>query len=95
MKKLRYSNGNSNKKKVVTPYERMQENMKNGVLIEEYTNLAESVTTEKEARDLIQKAWGVKSVNPNVFKVVTEIIKKREIIKGGAYAPPYFLINKQ
>ena len=79
MKKLRY--GNSNKKKVVTPYERMQENMKNGVLIDEYTNLAESVTTEKEARDLIQKAWGVKSVNPNVFKVVTEIIKKREIIK--------------
>jgi hypothetical protein len=67
-----------------TPYEQMQENMKNGVLIEEYTNLAENVTTEKEARDLIQKAWGVKSVNPNVFKVVTEIIKKREIIKGGA-----------
>ncbi len=79
MKKLRY--GNSNKKKVLTPYERMQENMKNGVLIEEYTNLAESVTTEKEARDLIQKAWGAKRINPNVFKVVTEIIKKREIIK--------------
>ena len=79
MKKLRY--GNSNKKKVLTPYERMQENMKNGVLIEEYTNLAESVTTEKEARDLIQKAWGAKNINPYIFKVVTEIIKKREIIK--------------
>ena len=78
MKKLRYGN---NTKKVLTPYEQMQENIKNGVLIEEYTNLAENVTTEKEARDLIQKAWGVKSVNPNVFKVVTEIIKKREIIK--------------
>jgi len=78
MKKLRYGN---NTKKVLTPYEQMQENVKNGVLIEEYTNLAENVTTEKEARDLIQKAWGVKSVNPNVFKVVTEIIKKREIIK--------------
>ena len=78
MKKLR--NG-KNTKKVLTPYEQMQENMKNDVLIEEYTNLAENVTTEKEARDLIQKAWGVKSVNPNVFKVVTEIIKKREIIK--------------
>ena len=81
MKKLRYGN---NTKKVLTPYEQMQENMKSGVLIEEYTNLAENVTTEKEARDLIQKAWGVKSVNPNVFKVVTEILEKREIIKGGA-----------
>ena len=81
MKKLRYGN---NTKKVLTPYEQMQENMKNGVLIDEYTNLAENVTTEKEARDLIQKAWGVKSVNPNVFKVVTEILEKREIIKGGA-----------
>ena len=72
------------KTKVLTPFEQMQENMKNGVLIEEYTNLAENVTTEKEARDLIQKAWGVKNVNPNVFKIVTEIIEKREIIKGGA-----------
>lgn len=81
MKKLRYG---KNTKKVLTPYERMQENMNNGILIEEYTNLVENVTTEKEARELIQKAWGVKSVNPNIFKVVTEIIKKREIIKGGA-----------
>ena len=72
------------KTKVLTPFEQMQENMKNGVLIEEYTNLAENVTTEKEARDLIQKAWGVKNVNPNVFKIVTEILEKREIIKGGA-----------
>lgn len=82
MKKLRY--GKNDKKKVLTPFEQMQENMKNGVLIDEYTNLAENVQTEKEARDLIQKAWGVKSVNPNVFKIVTEILEKREIIKGGA-----------
>jgi len=82
MKKLRY--GKNDKKKVLSPFEQMQENMKNGVLIDEYTKLAEEVTTEKEARDLIQKAWGVKNVNPNVFKVVTEIIEKREIIKGGA-----------
>ena len=82
MKKLRY--GKNNKKKVLSPFEQMQENMKNGVLIDEYTKLAEEVTTEKDARDLIQKAWGVKNVNPNVFKVVTEIIEKREIIKGGA-----------
>lgn len=82
MKKLRY--GKNDKKKVLSPFEQMQENMKNGVLIDEYTKLAEEVTTEKDARDLIQKAWGVKNVNPNVFKVVTEIIEKREIIKGGA-----------
>lgn len=82
MKKLRY--GKNDKKKVLSPFEQMQENMKNDVLIDEYTKLAEEVTTEKDARDLIQKAWGVKNVNPNVFKVVTEIIKKREIIKGGA-----------
>lgn len=82
MKKLRY--GKNDKKKVLSPFEQMQENMKNGVLIDEYTKLAKEVTTEKEARDLIQKAWGVKNVNPNVFKVVTEIIEKREIIKGGA-----------
>lgn len=82
MKKLRY--GKNDKKKVLSPFEQMQENMKNGVLIDEFTKLAEEVPTEKDARDLIQKAWGVKNVNPNVFKVVTEIIEKREIIKGGA-----------
>lgn len=82
MKKLRYES--KNKKRVLSPYEQMQENMRNSVLIDEYTKLAEKVQTEKEARDLIQKAWGVKSVNPNVFKIVTEILEKREIIKGGA-----------
>lgn len=82
MKKLRY--GKNDKRKVLSPFEQMQKNMNNGVLIDEYTKLAEEVTTEKDARDLIQKAWGVKNVNPNVFKVVTEIIEKREIIKGGA-----------
>ena len=78
MKKLRY--GKNDKKKVLSPFEQMVENMKNGVLIDEYTKLAEEVTTEKEARDLIQKAWNVGRINPNVFKVVTEIIKNRGII---------------
>lgn len=79
MKKLRY--GNNTKKKVLTPHEQMKENMKNGVLIDEYTRYAEEVITEKEARVLIGKAWGKKGVNPNIFRVVTEIIKKRNIIK--------------
>ena len=79
MKKLKY--GKNDKKKMLTSWQQMIENMKNGVLIDEYTKLAEEVTTEKEARDLIQKAWNVGRINPNVFKVVTEIIKKLEIIK--------------
>lgn len=62
----------------------MQENMRKGVLIDEYTKLAESVETETDARDLIKKVWTTKSVNPNVFKVVTEILEKRNIFKGGA-----------
>jgi hypothetical protein len=78
MKKLRY--GKNDKKKMLTSFQQMIENMKNGVLIDEYTKLAEEVTTEKEARDLIQKAWNVGRINPNVFKVVTEIIKNRGII---------------
>ena len=78
MKKLRY--GKNDKEKVLTSWQQMIENMKNGVLIDEYTKLAEEVTTEKEARDLIQKAWNVGRINPNVFKVVTEIIKNRGII---------------
>ena len=78
MKKLRY--GKNNKKKMLTSLAQMIKNMKNGVLIDEYTKLAEEVTTEKEARDLIQKAWDVGRINPNVFKVVTEIIKNRGII---------------
>lgn len=80
MKKLRYKSKN-NKKKVLDPYEQTLENMKNNVLIEKYTKLAESVTTESEARRLIQRAWGAKDTNPNVFKVVTDIIKERNIIK--------------
>ena len=79
MKKLRY--GKNNKKKMLTSLAQMVKNMKDGVLIDKYTKLAEEVTTEKEARDLIQKAWDVGHINPNVFKVVTEIIKNREIIK--------------
>lgn len=62
----------------------MQENMRKGVLIDEYTKLAESIETETDARDLIKKAWATKSVNPNVFKVVIEILEKRNIFKGGA-----------
>ena len=79
MKKLRYA---SRRPKVLTPYELLLENMKNGVLIEEYINLAENVTTEKEARELSRKAIGKKNINPNVFRKVVEILKKRGLLRG-------------
>ena len=79
MKKLRYA---SRRPKVLTPYELLLENMKNGVLIEEYINLAEKVSTEKEARELTRKAIGKKNINPNVFRKVVEIFKKRGLLRG-------------
>lgn len=79
MKKLRYA---SRRPKVLTPYELLLENMKNGVLIEEYINLAEKVSTEKEARELARKAIGKKNINPNVFRKVVEILKKRGLLGG-------------
>lgn len=79
MKKLRYA---SKRPKVLTPYELLLENMKNGVLIEEYINLAETVTTEKEARELARKAIGKKNINPNIFRKVVEILKKRGLLRG-------------
>lgn len=79
MKKLRYA---SRRPKVLTPYELLLENMKNGVLIEEYINLAEKVSTQKEARELARKAIGKKNINPNVFRKVVEILKKRGLLCG-------------
>ena len=79
MKKLRYGR---RRPKVLTPYEQMLENMKNGVLINEFTELAEKVSTEKEARELARKAIGKKNINPNVFRKVVEILKKRGLLCG-------------
>ena len=78
MKKLRYSR---RRPKVLTPYELLLENMKNGVLIDEFKELAENVTSEKEARELARKAIGKKNINPNVFRKVVEILKKRGLLR--------------
>lgn len=79
MKKLRYS---PRRPRVLTPYERMLENMKNGVLVDEFKELAENVSTQKEARELARKAIGKKNINPNVFRIVVEILKKRGLLRG-------------
>lgn len=79
MKKLRYSR---RRPRVLTPFEKMLENMKNGVLVNEFTELAEKVSTEKEARELTRKAIGKKNINPNVFRKVVEILKKRGLLRG-------------
>lgn len=79
MKKLRYA---SRRPKVLTPYEQMLENMKNGVLVNEFTELAENASTQKEARELARKTIGKKNINPNVFRKVVEILKKRGLLRG-------------
>lgn len=79
MKKLRYA---SRRPKVLTPYELLLENMKNCVLVDEFKELAENVSTQKEARELARKAIGKKNINPNVFRIVVEILKKRGLLCG-------------
>ena len=60
--------------------EQVKENIKNGYGVDKFRVLAKSVTTEKEARDLFQKAWDAK-YNPKIFGIVAEIIEKKEIFK--------------
>lgn len=78
MKKLRYA---SKRPKVLTPYEQMLENMKNGVLMDEFTELAENASTQKEARELARKAIEKKNINPNVFRTVVETLKSRGLLR--------------
>ena len=79
MKKLRYT---SRRPRVLTPYERVLENIKNDVLIDEFKELAENASTQKEARELARKAIGKKNINPNVFRKVVEILKNRGLLHG-------------
>ena len=48
------------KKKLKSYLEQVEENIKNGYGVDKFRVLTESVTTEKEARDLFQKAWDAK-----------------------------------
>lgn len=69
------------KKKNLKSYlEQVEENIKNGYGVDKFRVLAESVTTEKEARELFQKAWDAK-YNPKIFGIVAEIIEKKGIFK--------------
>ena len=79
MSKKRYT-PKAKKKKLKSYLEQIEENIENGYGVSEFKTLAESVTSEKEARDLFQKAWGAK-YNPKIFGIVAEIIKKKGIFK--------------
>lgn len=68
------------KKKSKSYLEQVEENIKNGYGVDKFRVLAESVTTEKEARELFQKAWDAK-YNPKIFGIVAEIIEKKGIFK--------------
>lgn len=79
MSKKRYT-PKVKKKKLKSYLEQVEENIKNGYREDEFKSLAESVSTEKEARDLFQKAWDAK-YNPKIFGIVAEIIEKKGIFK--------------
>lgn len=79
MSKKRYT-PKVKKKKLKSYLEQIEENIKKRYGVSEFKSLAESVTTEKEARDLFQKAWDTK-YNPKIFGVVAEIIEKKGIFK--------------
>lgn len=59
MSKKRYT-PKVKKKKSKSYLEQVEENIKNGYGVDKFRVLAESVTTEKEARELFQKAWDAK-----------------------------------
>jgi hypothetical protein len=48
--------------------------------LNEFITLAETITTEKEARDLLQRAWGKKNVYVELFGEVAKVIKARGLI---------------
>ena len=69
------------KKKTQLSYiDQVKENIKTNYNVDYFKDLAKKVVTEKEARDLFQKAWGAK-YNPKIFGIVAEIIKKKDIFK--------------
>lgn len=50
-------------------------------IIAEYVNRAEAVSTESEARRLLQEAWGKKGVYIELFRVVAEIFEHKNIFR--------------
>lgn len=75
MKKLRYKSKNPKSVDKKTDNSNRREEILN-----EYITLAKTITTEKEARDLLQRAWGKKNVYVELFGEVAKIIKARGLI---------------
>lgn len=75
MKKLRYKSKNPKSVDKKTDNSNKREEILN-----EYITLAKTITTEKEARDLLQRAWGKKNVYVELFGEVAKIIKARGLI---------------
>lgn len=75
MKKLRYKSKNPKTVDNKTDTSNRREEILN-----EFITLAETITTEKEARDLLQRAWGKKNVYVELFGEVAKIIKARGLI---------------
>lgn len=65
------------KKKQMSYLEQVKENIRTNFKVNYFKDLAEKVTTEQEARNLFQKAWGAK-YNPKIFGIVAEIIEKKK-----------------
>ena len=75
MKKLRYKSKNPKSVDKKTDNSNRREEILN-----EYITLAKTITTEKEARDLLQRDWGKKNVYVELFGEVAKIIKARGLI---------------
>lgn len=75
MKKLRYKSKNPK-----TVDKKTDNSNRREEILNEYITLAKTITTEKEARDLLQRAWGKKNVYVELFGEVAKIIKARGLI---------------
>ena len=75
MKQLRYKSKNPK-----TVDKKTDNSNRREEILNEYITLAKTITTEKEARDLLQRAWGKKNVYVELFGEVAKIIKARGLI---------------
>lgn len=75
MKKLRYKSKNPK-----TVDKKTDNSNRREEILNEFITLAKTITTEKEARDLLQRAWGKKNVYVELFGEVAKIIKARGLI---------------
>jgi putative transcriptional regulator len=71
MKKLRYS---QRRPRVLTPYEQMLENMKNGVLINEFTELAEKIGITQANLSILKTGKG-RAIRFSTLEAICKVLK--------------------